>query len=258
MKNFSLKESILGNIILIACSCLALVLLINGGLKLITQHGKEVTVPDFTNLTFAEATGVASDAGVKVYVGDSVYVSKMRKDAVYSQSPKAGSTVKHGRKIMLTTNSRTPSPVAMPPLVQSSMHVAKASLANAGLNLGKLIYKEDKVTNYVIDQLYKGRRIKAGTKVMSGSTIDLVVGYNPQDAQARIPDLVGKKYVYAIDAIHDNSFNVGKVTFDSTVKTYIDSLNAVVVKQKPASDGRAYNMGKEISIELSLNHDNID
>lgn len=258
MKKLTGIESIIVNVGLIVCACLLLVFLINGSLKLFTQHGKEIVVPDFTNMTLSEARVEASKAGVKVSVGDSVYVSQMRKGAVYSQTPKAGASVKRGRRILVTTNTRSPKPVVMPNLRGSQMHIAKSMLSNLGLNLGKLIYTENQATNLVIDQVYHGKSIKEGAKVMSGSTIDLVVGFNAQDARVAIPNLKGKKYVYAIDAIHDNSFNVGKVKFDSSVKTYVDSLNAVVISQKPAADGRIYNMGKDIAIELSLDPDKLN
>lgn len=258
MKKFTGIQSILINVGLIICACLLLVILINSSLKLFTQHGKEIVVPDFTNMTIDEAKAEASRTGLKVSVGDSVYVSKMRKGAVYSQTPKAGTSVKRGRRILLTTNTRSPKPVQMPNLRGSQMHIAKSILTNNGLNLGRLIYTENQATNLVTDQLYRGRSIKAGAKVMSGSTIDLVVGCNSQDARGCVPNLKGKKYIYAIDAIHDNSFNVGKVKFDSSVRTYVDSLNAVVVSQKPAADGKVYDMGKEISIELSLDPDKLE
>ena len=240
---------------LAVCLVLAVVICANAILKGVTQHGREITVPDFTNMTFEEARAEAAKAGVRVYEGDSVYVKQMRKGAVYNQTPKAGASVKHGRRIMLTTNTRQPKKIAMPSLVGLSMYMAKAELSTKGLNLGKLIYQEDIATNNVLGQRYRGREIETGTMILSGSTIDLVVGLNPNEAQGYVPNMIGKKYTRAIETIHDNSFNIGKVKFDSSVKTYADSLNAVVVSQKPSADRTAYTIGREISIELSVDPD---
>ena len=245
------------NLGLAVCLVLALVMGTNALLRCVTQHGRELIVPDFTNMTYEEARVAAADAGVRVVVNDSVYVRQMRKGAVYNQTPKAGASVKYGRRILLTTNTRQPKKIAMPSLVGLSMYMAKAELATKGLNLGRLIYQEDIATNNVLGQRYKGRGIEAGTMILSGSSIDLVVGLNPNDAQGYVPNLIGKKYPRAVETIHDNSYNVGKVKFDSSVKTYADTLNAVVYSQKPGADGAAYTIGREISIELSVDPDKI-
>lgn len=251
-KGFATRYWIPLHLGLAACLVLALVLGANVLLKAITQHGREIIVPDFTNMTMDEARAEASRVGVKVVESDSVYVRQMRKGAVYNQIPKAGSAVKHGRRIELTTNTRVPNKIAMPSLVGLSMYMAKAELSTRGLTLGKLIYQEDIATNNVLGQLYRGRDIEAGTLILSGSPIDLVVGLSPNESRGYVPNLVGKKYTRAVETIHDNSFNVGKVRFDSSVKTYADTLNAVVFSQKPTPDRTAYTIGREISIELSV------
>lgn len=247
-----LSNWIVRNLLLGAAFVLAMVLLINTALKLCTRHGKELVVPDFTGMTYAEAQEVAREAGLRVVESDSIYIRKLRKGAVYNQTPKAGERVKEGRRIMLTTNSRTPKKVAMPALVGLSMRQAKAELESRGLVLGRLIYVNDIATNLVIKQQYRGRDIKAGTAIAGGSTVNLVLGLSSTDPSAYIPNLKGRKYLRAIETIQDNSLNVGKVTFDKTVKTYNDTINAVVWKQSPKADGSSRTKGTEVSISLTL------
>jgi len=152
----------------------------------------------------------------------------------------------------LTTNSRKARKIAMPSLVGLSTQQAKTELANKGLVLGKLIYVRDIATNNVMKQQYRGYDIKAGALIYAGSTINLVVGLSPSDNKTYVPDVIGKKQIRAVEAIHDSYLNVGKVTFDRTVKNYNDSLNAVVYSQTPLHTRRAYTMGNEVSIKLSL------
>lgn len=260
MKKISEKYSILVNIGLIVCSVLLLIFLINSSLKIITQHGKEITVPDFTNMTFEEAKAEASKAGVKVSVANTKYNRQMRKGAVYNQTPKAGASVKRGRMILLTTNTMEPTMVQMPNLIGCQLNQAKTKLSNSSLSIGKLVFSTTAsglIDDRVNQQLYRGKNIKVGASIPSGSPIDLVLSFDPT-WQSPVPNLKGWKYIGALDAIHDHLFNVGKVKFDSSVRTYVDSLNAVVVSQTPVSDGKAYKMGKEISIELSLDPEKID
>ena len=222
------------------------------GLAFFTNHNKEIEVPDFTTLSVQEAGQIAEAAGIRVEVIDSVYVRRMEKGAIFSQNPAAGSRVKKNRLIRLTINAVNAKQVSMPNLVGYSMRQAKAELSSKGLNLGKLIYVSDMATNNVLKQQYRGSDIRTGTMIDSGSEIDLVVGLNESDNQTRVPNVVGMKYTRAVDAVHDNSLNVARTTFDDSVKNYNDSLNAVVFRQSPAASSAPIGMGGEVSLFFTL------
>ena len=176
----------------------------------------------------------------------------MEKGAVFSQNPAAGSHVKKNRLIRLTINAINAKQVSMPNLVGYSMRQAKAELSSKGLALGKLIYVSDMATNNVLKQQYRGADIRTGTMIDSGSEIDLVVGLNDYDNQTRVPNVVGMKYTRAVDAVHDNSLNVARTTFDDSVKNYNDSLNAVVFRQSPSASSAPIGMGGEVSLFFTL------
>ena len=222
------------------------------GLAFFTNHNKEIEVPDFTTLSVEEAAQIAQAAGIRVEVIDSVFVRRMEKGAVFSQNPAAGSHVKKNRLIRLTINAINAKQVSMPNLVGYSMRQAKAELSSKGLALGKLIYVSDMATNNVLKQQYRGADIRTGTMIDSGSEIDLVVGLNDYDNQTRVPNVVGMKYTRAVDAVHDNSLNVARTTFDDSVKNYNDSLNAVVFRQSPSASSAPIGMGGEVSLFFTL------
>lgn len=221
------------------------------GLNLLTHHGQELEVPDLTNMKVNEARYTAEMEGLRIEVVDSVYIRRMGRGLVYSQNPKPGGKVKKGRKIRLTINSVTPKKVQMPNLVGYSMRQAKAELGSRGLVLGKLIYVNDMATNNVLRQLLRNREIRPGTSVESGTTIDLVVGLNPEDNETYVPNVTGLKYLRAVDVIHDNSLNIRKLNFDESVKTYSDSLDAVVVRQGPEGSSLPIPLGSEVTLYLS-------
>lgn len=201
-------------------------------------------------MSVSDASYLASDRGIRIDVTDSVYVRKMGRGLVFSQVPKAGSHVKTGRRILLTINSVSPKKTTMPDLVGFSMRQAKAELMSKGLILRKLRYVEDIATNNVLRQLYRGNDIKAGKSIDSGSEIDLVVGLGT-DGQTYVPDVTGMKYMRAVDAVHDNSLNVAKLRFDKDIRTYSDSLDAVVYKQTPSASDMSVLMGTEVTLYLS-------
>ncbi|MBR1570760.1 MAG: PASTA domain-containing protein [Bacteroidales bacterium] len=241
---------ILKNIIAAAVLVAVLVILASVGLKAITRHGQTVTAPDFTNLTVQEARELASASHVGVKVVDSVFVRRLGAGVVYRQQPKAGATVKKGRSIFLTINSVIPRKVVMPNLYGYSVIEARAELQNRGLNLGKLNYVKDIATNNVLKQTIGSKEVKAGDLVVSGSTINLTVGLGSEETSTTVPRVIGMKYVRAQDALHDRYLNVGRVRFDEDIRTYADSVNAVVYKQDAL--GASKTLGTAINIWLTL------
>ena len=241
---------IVKNVLLAVALVLVVVTVASLLLTLGTQHGKEITVPDFTNMTWSEARKAASDGGVRIVLADSVYVKRLRPGVVYLQTPEAGAHVKRGRRIRLTTNTTVPKEVVMPSLVGYSMRQAKAELTRTGLTLGRLIYTRDIATNSVLRQQRGGVDIKAGTRLASGTTINLVVGLNPNDNMTYVPKLVGKQYLPAVDQVLESSLNVGNLHFDETVKTYADSVSAFVYQQRPAASEKQ-RMGTEVTLSLT-------
>ena len=246
-------KNILGAIVFI----LALSIAVSIFLSSVTQHGKMTQVPDFTNMQVDEAASVAQSCGLRVLVSDSVYVRRMEKGAVFSQNPKPGTNVKNGRRVRLVTNARLAKKVTMPSLVGYSLRQAKAELSSKGLYLGRILYVDDMATNNVLKQIYRNSEIQAGRSIESGSTIDLMVGLSEEDCDTVIPDVSGMKYLRAVDAIQDNSLNVGKLIFDESVRNYSDSLNAVVLYQSPGSSFGTTRMGSEVSLTLTVNSDKI-
>ena len=243
---------IVKNIIKAAVFFLTLVIVAQIVLKLVTHHGQMIEVPDLTSMSVDEARRAASKDNLRTEVIDSIFVRRMEKGAVYSQNPKAGTLVKKGRRVMLTINAKHAKKVSMPNLVGYSMRQAKAELNSRGLALGKLIYVNDIATNNVLRQIYRNREIKPGVQIESGSEIDLQVGLNSDDNMTYVPNVKGMKYLRAVDAVHDNSLNIGRLVFDKTVKNYSDSLNAMVYKQTPGASKSPLLMGSDVTLHLSL------
>ncbi len=246
---------IIRNLLLAAAILVALLLVSSIGLSVLTRHNKTVIVPDFTNMTVREAAATASESHLKVKVTDSVFIRRLASGAVYRQSPKPGAEAKKGRHVFLTINSVVPKKIPMPNLVGYSLLEAKAELINHGLSLGKLQYVPDMATNNVLEQKCGGRSIKAGSLIVNGSEIDLVLGLSPSDSRTTVPKVTGMKYIRAVDTIHDNFLNVGKAVFDKGITSYRDSVDAVVYKQEAV--GTSKTMGSTVAIWLTLDESKV-
>lgn len=218
-------------------------------LNVATQHGKEITVPDFRGMTIAEAVAAADSAGMRVEVVDSIY-SQRNRGKVKSHNPDPGAKVKKGRRILLTVNAVNARKVSVPNLVGYSLRQAIPEVDRRGLKLGKLIYKSDMATNNVLEQQYKGKVIEAGELLEAESVIDLVVGLNPNDNATKIPSLIGLDEKDAVKILHDSYLNVNKPHYDKSIRTHEDSLYAKVYKQNPEPSELTVPMGTYISIYL--------
>lgn len=247
-----LSNWIVRNLLIAVCIVIVFIVGAMVFLNLVTQHNKELSVPDFSNMSVEEAEYVASQSGMRVEVTDSVFVKRMKRGAVYRQNPSPGAKVKEGRRIVLTINAVNSKKVTMPNLVGLSLRQAKAELMSRGLVLNRLVYVQDMATNNVLRQLKGNREIEPGTMIDSESQIDLVLGLNDMDNKAYVPDVTGLKNMSAVDAIFDHSLNVKDLKFDETVKDYDDSLSAMVYRQVPEpSDTVTVAMGEEVMLYLT-------
>lgn len=247
MKNWIVRNLTIAVVVVVSLVVGAMVFL-----NVVTQHNREIEVPDFSNMSVAEAEYAAAQAGMRVEVADSVFVKRMKRGAVYRQNPSAGSKVKEGRRVVLTINAVNAKKVTMPNLVGLSLRQAKAELLSRGLVLNRLVYVQDMATNNVLRQLKGNREIEPGTMIDSETAIDLVLGLNDLDNRTYVPDVTGLKNMSAVEAMFDHSLNIKDLRFDDTVKNYDDSLNAVVYRQNPvASDSVSVAMGEAVMLYLT-------
>lgn len=246
-----LKDNwILKNLLLAVVVVVVLIFAFSLSLRLITRHGKTAIVPDFTNLTVEQAELLASEQGVNVKVEDSVFVRRLDGGIIYRQEPQAGATVKKGRSVFLTINSLVPKKVVMPNVVGYSVSEAIGQLQNRGLDVGRLNYSRDMATNTVLAQSLNGAPVAPGDLVVSGSLIDLKVAVSYDDNRTVVPKIIGLKYVSAVDALHQHFLNVGAIRADKNIRTYADSLNAVVWQQD--AQGASKSLGTSIGFSLTL------
>ena len=213
-------------------SVAVLVFLLFSMLDLITRHNKEMEVPSFAGMSLVQAQKIADELHLRLEVTDSVYIVRMSPGAIYKQNPLEGSRVKKNRRILLTINANSPKMINMPSLVGFSLRQAQSELSSSQLKVGKLIYVPDIATNNVLEQLYEGNPVEPGTLLQSESVIDLKLGLNEADSVALVPSVIGKPYPIIKDFLIDNSLNMGKAYFDSTVSTMQDSLAAFAYKQE--------------------------
>lgn len=251
---FIRKKSFWRGVMYAAGIYLLLFILVVIGLKLYTHHGKSFPVPDFKGLQPDRVKELAKDKNLRIKIVDSTFIAYLPKGSVIDQHPRPGINVKRKRTIFLTINAFNQVKVEMPDVVGVSYRQGKAILERRGLKVGKLIYKPDFAENNILEQRFDGEEVKKGTMIEKGQYIDLVLGNGLGRSSSPVPELFQLPYTRAINEINDAYFNVGHVSFDTSVISYNDTLNAMVYKQRPAfSETRRAVMGSKIDIWLTVN-----
>lgn len=244
------KHWIIKNLICAFTALLIILVIFFSLLGLITRHNHELAVPDFTNKNINEAVAIADNVNLRLEVIDSTYFPQMKPGTVFRQNPSPGSKVKKNRRILLSINSKKPKMINMPSVVGYFLRQATSVLSSNSLKVGKLIYVPDIASNNVLEQLYKGYPISSGRRIESESEIDLKLGISETDNTTYVPNLVNLPYSTIKDILTDNSLNLGKAVFNGNIRTYIDSLNAVVYKQEPESSNTTVKLGTPVTIYL--------
>lgn len=223
-------------------------------LEWLTKHGKSLTVPAVTGKHFSEAQKIVEDKGFDILVQDSLFYDSLPPGLVLRQVPEADEVVKINRTVYVTINRFTPPDVDMPNLRGYSFRNAEMVLRNLGLRVGDTTYKADFAKNSVLEQLFNGSPIAAGTKIKAGSKISLVLGSGIGNEYFNVPDLVGRTYEEALTLLDAKGLIMGAVIPNPDVR---DTAAAYIYWQRPAPatpDGKPLSIrpGQMIDIRLQV------
>ncbi|MCF7793606.1 MAG: PASTA domain-containing protein [Candidatus Cloacimonetes bacterium] len=114
--------------------------LINFVMKLIVGHGNEVKVPNLVNMNYNVAQKLCNENNLYLHEAEVVNNDEVEKGHIISQNPHPNIMTKRFRTVDVVV-SNGPEMVRIPFLYNLTVVEAKLKLENAGLNLGKKIYR---------------------------------------------------------------------------------------------------------------------
>ena len=247
MSNNSLIEFIKSKSFLkhLSFAAISVILILFGLLQFLssfTDHGESLDVPSFAGVKIKDLDAFISKYNLRYQIIDSVYSDEYPKGTVVDQTPASKFKVKDNRMVYLTVNAMLPQQIKMPNLKDASLRQATSLLESYGLKLGSIQYVPDIAQNAVIDQLYKGRRIKAGESIVKGATISLILGKGLSDEEVEVPYLIGltrkaalevfrnRLNIYKFKVLSLNNLIIGAEVYEGSPQ---DSMKVWVMKQKP-------------------------
>ncbi len=240
------------NVVLAVCAVVIFLFLVSVLLNLFTRHNKYKQVPDFSGMNIEEARQAGHKASLRIEINDSLYVPMYEGGVILDQNPAPGAEVKSGRRIFVTVNSFRQKMVRIPYVTDFSLRQAKNNLEVAGLEIDRLIYREDIATNYVLEEHYRGELITSGSDVRAevGTGVTLVVGMSPEDSTTVIPKVVGFPLKEAKSRLWEVGLNVGRITAEEGINA-LNENEARVYMQEP-EQSHLVTLGTPVALKLTL------
>ncbi|MFM6964226.1 MAG: PASTA domain-containing protein [Sphingomonadales bacterium] len=159
-----------------------------------TNHGEKIAVPNFVGMPASKVKQRIEDLGLTYQILDSIYDPKLAEGTVVEQLVEPTSLsqvyVKSGRIIGLRLSKKSQL-VEMPSLLHKQIQFAQSILEQRGLRYIIQYQPTAEANGSVLDQRFKGRRIKEGERLPIGAVVTLIVGQNDEGEPIALPNLLG-------------------------------------------------------------------
>lgn len=202
-------------------------------LRLYTNHGDSVEIPDLKGKTSAEASSVLNDLDLRMEIRDSVYSRETPPGTVLGQYPKPGMKVKENRTVFISLCALNQELIPMPQLTDISYRQATNLIAGSGLIAGNIEYKPSEFPNLVLEQKVEGKTIRVGEMIPRGSVVDLVLGTDSNGETSEVPNLFRRTLAEAQLMLGEASLNVGLITYDESFTSEEQKTKGLIWKQTP-------------------------
>lgn len=176
-KNYLKSKGFFFQLFLAGLIVSGIVFIILNILSFITNHGKEVVVPNLDKLTLEQAEDKLDDLNLEYVILDTLdYDKKFPKLVILNQDPNPGSRVKVGRKIYVKINAENYAVIALPDLLDMSYRQATQTLNVLNIVVDTIEYKPFIGRDKVLEIKHNGKIILPGTKLYKASKVVLVLG----------------------------------------------------------------------------------
>lgn len=223
-------------------------------LKVYTDHGESVEIPDLHGKTTNEVGNILRQKSLRFEIQDSVYSLETSPGTVLDQFPKPGMRVKGNRIVFLTLCAISQELIPMPQLTDISYRQATNLIESSGLIAGNIEYKQSEFPNLVLEQKVNGRIVRMGEMIPKGSTVDLVLGSESDGSTSQVPTLSELNLTDAQQTIEEAFLNLGTVTYDESFTSEDQKAQGLIWKQNP-DPTETFDVPRGTSIDVWLTID---
>lgn len=231
-----------------------LIVLVMLFLRIYTDHGKSVEIPDLRGKTRSEVSEILKRKDLRFLIGDSVYSREAAPGTVLDQFPKAGMKVKEYRTILITMCALNQEMIPMPQLTDISFRQATNIIESSGLIAGSIEYQPSEFPNLVLEQKVNGRTVRVGELIPKGTIVDLVLGGEGDAQTSKVPTLFGHSLTEARMTLGEAFLNVGTITYDESITSEDQKIKGLIWKQSPEPT-QVFEVAKGTAIDVWLTID---
>lgn len=215
-----------------------------------TRHDEKIELPDFIGIQVDSLIEYTKLNNMKYVIMDSVFDDSKEKGSVVLQNPPPYSNIKTGRTIYVSIVSQAPEMVVLPNLINLSIHQGINLLNNSNIEIGDIRFIEGFDRNAIQKVLFEDEEIMPDTKLLKNSKVTLVASKGTRNQKNLIPNLIGLSEKKAKRMIYENSFNIGRVDFETT-----HSDTSFYVYYQYPFNNTAYPLGTKINLRLTNSTD---
>lgn len=242
---------------LVALFYIAVALILLLWLRFYTHHGQKLELPDYTNMSFENATRVAKADKFNIIVEDSLHIIGKKGGIILDQNPKPGSKVKQNRNIYVNITKFRPDKIRLedlPTLYGRNYETKKKELELIGVKSRIAGYAYDKgEPDYILEVHYRGQPVitrqgyASGIEIEKGSTLDFTLS-KQSGGLTNLPDLRCMTVGQAIFLIESRRLVLGTITNNGLPVN--DYSTGYVVSQHPLQSDEII-METAVDLEIS-------
>lgn len=191
----------------------------------LTIHGKQETLPNLVGMPETQAKSVLKGLGLGLNVEDRLYSNKVQANAIVSQIPAAGTSIKP-QQLVHVLISLGPQKVSVPDLKGRSLRAARITAVERGLTIGDVaaIYWPQDGPNEVVAQ-----DPPPATTDLQNPTVNFLVSLGPKPVAYLCPNFQGKSLGVVRAELQQAGFQ--KITVSQVQSP--GTLQNTIVKQLP-------------------------
>lgn len=204
--------------------------------------GDDIKSPDLRGLHLKDAYKIAAEYKIKLKENPGNYSKKYEPSTVIDQFPEPGVLIKEKSYLKVFITSELIE-VIVPDLTGYSLIEGEKLLGEYNLVKRYVSYmdSEDVPVDFVISQSHL-----AGTKLVKGSQIDILVSRGKRERSFIMPDIIGKRAETVVFFFESRGLKITKMT-----EIEYPGLDAGIIIQQHPSSGFSINSKNLISVQVS-------
>lgn len=256
--SFLTNKAFFRQLFYMALVLLALGFLLIMWMRIYTNHGQKLELPNYIDQAYTFAAEDADDRSFQIVVIDSVHQVGREGGLIIDQNPPAGSFVKEDRKIYVRTTKYVADRISsgdLPVLYGNNFNQKRRELNQRSINVRIKEYKYDSgAPDHILEVWYDGQILfdknttRNDVEIEKGGTIEVVLSKDT-GGQIAIPDLSCQTLAQVRFVLEESKLRLGKVNYGPDVENV---ENAYIKNQWPPYDpiGKI-KMGEPVDVSLS-------